>query len=406
MAKGRYAVVGGTTRKVKKRYAVVGGVTRKIKKRYVVVDGKTRLCWSGFTPKFACAVGGYDLKKDYVLSSENMTSWTKSAQFSDAIMSQGTLYYGDEDRDAVVYGNNMYVVSHGSRTSATAAIELSVSYSEDAVTWTKVVVDSSISVSTYERKLRFCNGLFILYATKNKSYDTTYLYTSSDGKTWTKVGLVTNFASYYSFTDCMRTDIVYTQIDGAYKYVTMLYHGGNSKSYVCYSTDLLTWNTTNYMPNNNNGGNYDALALHEVNGTLYAIIRPNVQYSSQYLIKVLTDTCIGYTGSSYYYFGGSCVDYDSGKIIFFAGDGNTSTDFDYYVSNLSSLTCVKSGTLSGYSDWSCPSCGNGKIVQLVNNTSQGNLSVRYGTVGGDWTYIIISEYIGKLSIKRMVFARE
>lgn len=47
MAKGRYAVVGGAARKVKKRYAVIGGVTRKIKKRYAVVGGVTKLIWSG-----------------------------------------------------------------------------------------------------------------------------------------------------------------------------------------------------------------------------------------------------------------------------------------------------------------------------------------------------------------------
>lgn len=47
MAKGRYAVIGGATRKVKKRYAVVDGVTRKVKKRYAVVNGVTKLIWSG-----------------------------------------------------------------------------------------------------------------------------------------------------------------------------------------------------------------------------------------------------------------------------------------------------------------------------------------------------------------------
>ena len=47
MAKGMYASIGGTTKKIKKNYAVVGGVTKKIKKMYAVIDGKTRLIFSG-----------------------------------------------------------------------------------------------------------------------------------------------------------------------------------------------------------------------------------------------------------------------------------------------------------------------------------------------------------------------
>ena len=46
MAKGIYATVGNTTKKVKKMYAAIGGVTRKIKKAYAVVGGKTRLLFN------------------------------------------------------------------------------------------------------------------------------------------------------------------------------------------------------------------------------------------------------------------------------------------------------------------------------------------------------------------------
>jgi hypothetical protein len=62
MAKGRYAIVDGKTRKVKKRYAIIDGVTRKIKKRYAIVDGKTRLVWSGTEGRFLLSgrgINGY-----------------------------------------------------------------------------------------------------------------------------------------------------------------------------------------------------------------------------------------------------------------------------------------------------------------------------------------------------------
>ena len=46
MSKGRYRVIDGITRKVKKRYLVIDGVTREIKKSYRVVNGVTRLFYS------------------------------------------------------------------------------------------------------------------------------------------------------------------------------------------------------------------------------------------------------------------------------------------------------------------------------------------------------------------------
>lgn len=46
MAKGMYATVGSTTKKITKNYAVINGSTRKVTKMYAVVDGKTRLVWS------------------------------------------------------------------------------------------------------------------------------------------------------------------------------------------------------------------------------------------------------------------------------------------------------------------------------------------------------------------------
>lgn len=49
MSKGRYRVIDGVTRKVKKRYVVVDGVTRKLKKSYRVVDGVTHLTYSSGT---------------------------------------------------------------------------------------------------------------------------------------------------------------------------------------------------------------------------------------------------------------------------------------------------------------------------------------------------------------------
>lgn len=47
MAKGMYAIIGGSAKKIKKQYAVVGGITKKIKKMYAVVNGVTKPIFGG-----------------------------------------------------------------------------------------------------------------------------------------------------------------------------------------------------------------------------------------------------------------------------------------------------------------------------------------------------------------------
>lgn len=398
MGKAAYIGVSGTARKVKKAYIGVDGKARKIKKMYIGdANGKARLCWSGHTSKFACAVDD-----GYIFSSENNLSWAKSASFSDTILASGSTYGGIHH--GVVCGNGIYVVAHGDYTGDKT---LAVSYSEDAITWTNVVVDSSLKVDMYSMKLDFCNGRFILMACKYAS-SSSYAYTSVDGKTWTKVGYINPVSTQTSGYGAIATDIVYAKIDGVYRYVCFMTIAEARQKVLCYSSDLLTWTKTTYMISGHNNGDNAVYALYVINDVLYALTRPNVQYSTMRLVNVIAGNVIWSLSSYYYYFGGSCVDYDKGEIIFVAADGSGyNSDYDYFVTDLSTVKQYAS-SFGYYVDWSAPGYGNGKVVQLLNdgNSTSAHLCVGYREPRGTWTYAQIAGFSGMLYRTRMAFLRD
>lgn len=47
MSKGMYAVINGSTKKIKKQYVVINGVAKKVKKMYAVVNGVTKKIFGG-----------------------------------------------------------------------------------------------------------------------------------------------------------------------------------------------------------------------------------------------------------------------------------------------------------------------------------------------------------------------
>ena len=216
MAKGRYAVVGSKTRKVKKRYAVIGGVTRKIKKRYVVVDGKTRLCWSGSglfsAPTYTEAI---------VLTSEDGATWKENSNSSWA-------YLNPAYACRFASGNGMFVaITHQGK----------VKYSENGVNWTAGTTFSEGASYDHQVSLTFCNNKFIAIIISS-------VYTSTDGKTWTKVGTI-NAGWYTSATSVMLSDIVYGKYNNSYCYMVATTNpNGSSTGYgqcLLKSTDLLNW---------------------------------------------------------------------------------------------------------------------------------------------------------------------
>ena len=215
MAKGRYAIIDGKTRKVKKRYAVIDGVTRKIKKRYAIVDGKTRLVWSsegliyGFTddgkfyktedglnwiyisdlPSLAIpSLSGYSLSYfdttniislgktiiicmgrsifSYVYSLDNGLTWN----YGYDIHITSWKYI-----KKIVAGNNIYVALIGDEDyEGTECV-----YSYDLKTWTSILnAPSTTSYYVYNNSLNFVNGYFIWQGDKSSIY-------SRDGINWT-----------------------------------------------------------------------------------------------------------------------------------------------------------------------------------------------------------------------------
>ena len=171
MAKGEYAVVNGTTRKIKKKYAVVNGVTRKIKKEYVVVDGKTRLCWSGGgnNPLIFTHIvpGNYPAEQHSVLVNGDDV---RTASFTDTELGQWEL----AERGAVyLIGDKYYYIAYSGGNSSA-----SYYYSSDGKVWTKVnisIAPSGVTGQTYfEGTTYIGDGKFACIAMVSNSSSTGY----------------------------------------------------------------------------------------------------------------------------------------------------------------------------------------------------------------------------------------
>ena len=232
------------------------------------------------------------------------------------------------------------------------------------------------------------------------------MYTSTDGKTWTKAGKTNQPFSGYVTAGVISTEIVYANVGGSYKYIRCM--GGGDDSALCYSSDLLTWTKSSYMPSG-----YRCVALHVINDVLYGIMLDTSYYPAIHIRNISTDKEVASTlsGTWYHlYFGGSCVDYDTGQIVFFmANESGYTTDYRYLVSDLKTIT-DKGQAFASYTSWSSPSYGNGKVVQLVQDgqSSSNYIYARYAAPGNNvWTYVTIGNITDTALYKtRMIFSRE
>lgn len=206
MAKGRYAIVDGTTRKVKKRYAIIDGVTRKIKKRYAIVDGKTRLVWGASEGKF-------------ILSGASYQSVVE--QGGGYLITMGSNYTMDSDSNSIDINTKKgmlisAVCSNGAgRTIMTSGT--SIYYSDDLLTWTKCSDGSAYAYNNTTNMFvtaKYLNNQFVVLC---NAY---YIAVSTDGITW-------NYIKVW---------------DSSYSLESIAY--GNGKYVISTSSDYLLYSNT------------------------------------------------------------------------------------------------------------------------------------------------------------------
>lgn len=401
MAKGMYAVVGNSTKKVKTAYCVVGGVTKKLKAVYAVVDGKTRLIWDGgsMDPMFV-GVGRYGS-----YTSKDGITWSRT------YFSSGTI---GGNTPTLAAGNGVYVMLGPKGT---------IGYSTDGLTWTM----QTLSISGYKfinavgygntnSRVSFCNGKFIAivsgYTTSNDA--ATLVLTSVDGKTWTNVGTIAK--NYADFATNMVSNIVYANYKGTMYYFIVLsgydndVAGGRTKHSLWYSSNLTSWTKIS-----NTGAAkylYAVDKLYSINDTLYCTAGycfydgsddefrpPRVYYfdSSWQFVPGATDTSADYR---YKYINGSTYNYDTGEfalVISYYGTTQVGTGSRFIVStNKTQSMTMKSSYIPMPTNGRCIyalAYGAGKYT-AISVTANPSISsaekngVSYSTDGGStWTVL-------------------
>lgn len=330
MAKAQYAVVGGTTRKIKKKYSVVDGKTRAIKKEYVVIDGKTKLIWSGgANPLFLITSRISSGNMLTVHLSEDLVDWEK-IEISQA---SSTCAFKS------AYGNGLYAIVQVNRaTTNQATMDLNVFTSSDGRIWTKQTIGTyGMLVTGFPNfNIQFCNGQFIITCSHYESGNKYQVYTSSDGKTWTK-----KVISYVALPATDARKIVYGYYNNQFCYVAP---NGSS---ILYSTDLSTWTSSSVSLG------YDISSLQvSKDGTIFAAYGST---SSPQLSKINSNgtiTTVGTASVSSGYINGSCYNGDNDEIAMLVGS-NSSNDSSikrlYITNNKSSLQQTQGYHYSTYS---------------------------------------------------------
>lgn len=205
MAKAQYAVVDGTTRKIKKKYAAIDGKTRKIKKEYAVIDGKTRLIWSGLADKVYLADGGRNL-----YYSDDLNTWTINQTFEQWEVRK-LLYANNKYYLLVEYANYFRVYS-----------------SEDAQTWTKLCEKQSPFSSAPIDTFKYLNGKFFMFADSIQVGNY-----STDCITWTSFTYNNNYlyATNFTYIGGAICDLEYGTVNNVTAYYGISHSTSQSADY-------------------------------------------------------------------------------------------------------------------------------------------------------------------------------
>ena len=155
MAKGMYASISSTTKKIKKNYAVVGGVTKKIKKMYAIVANVTRLIFSGGQLKYYGAGTALSVARMYGGGASN---------------SKYAIFAGGDSWETSVEAYNT------SLTKSTAADLSNTKYNIKSASLSNCAIflggnDSRVSASTYYKTIEGYNtSLTKVTATANSPH--------------------------------------------------------------------------------------------------------------------------------------------------------------------------------------------------------------------------------------------
>lgn len=180
MSKGKYHVIDGVTRKVKKRYLVLDGVTRKIKKSYRVVDGVTRLTYSS---------GTYVVHPTVALTANSSKGYVTTA--------------------SSFYGTSYEAWRAFNKDYTSVYSWVSKAYSTDPSPYIKLYIPSPVSIAKVSianrRHSGFVNGII----------DAT-IEGSTDGSTWTTICTISGrdgkTSSLLTEHDCIDTGSLYQYV--------------------------------------------------------------------------------------------------------------------------------------------------------------------------------------------------
>ena len=251
MAKAQYAVVGGTTRKIKKKYAVVDGQTRKIKREYAVIDGKTRLIYS--SGGGLLATGMYTSPKTYyALKSDDGSSWEEieAGENCASTLSSNVKCYFWKDRYIRYDGTFWYSIDGSVWTSVPAVSTMhddrtNTDYSFHNSGYNlQIFLTDNMMYAPYEYRMQTSETLYRKYHYIRKidsNFNSTYVpvAVSDDNGTYTDSVSYSTEWRYSCF--CYYIDPV-TKVGTYYVLRHFSQITSSSPVYTNCHTDLCTWN--------------------------------------------------------------------------------------------------------------------------------------------------------------------